>query len=181
MSSITTNMRRDGKSEIRSPKSERNPNTEVRRLSSAGLTDSAITRWTKADFGFRTSDFFRISGFGLRALALGSYLGVVLTVTAGSGPSSPSPLSLAGKWRFALDRVGTDDARRALAEVRPPADIWLCLPPGPLIEKRLALPLAAERELSRVVAYQMDRETPFAANEVWWSCEIENRDRARGK
>lgn len=83
--------------------------------------------------------------------------------------------------RFACDVAGIEAMRRALANMRLPSAVWLCLPPGPMIEKRVTLPLGAERELERVVGYEMDRETPFTADEVWWMAAVETRDRALGK
>jgi hypothetical protein len=50
------------KSEIRNPKPERNPKSEARNVNSSGSPLDC--------FGFRTSDFLRISGFGLRILTL---------------------------------------------------------------------------------------------------------------
>jgi general secretion pathway protein L len=83
--------------------------------------------------------------------------------------------------RFALDAGGMGAARRALDHPRRPSATHVSLPSGVLIEKRLDLPLAAERELDQVVAYEMDHETPFSADEVWWICTVENRDRTLGK
>lgn len=83
--------------------------------------------------------------------------------------------------RFALDHQGGVAIERAAALAGGPLPVWLHLPPGLLLEKHLALPLAAERELSRVVGYEMDRETPFSAEEVYWDSTVEQRDRANGK
>ena len=45
----------------------------------------------------------------------------------------------------------------------------------------MTLPLAAERDLARVLGYEMDRLTPFRADEVFFSAAIAGRDRARGQ
>ena len=37
-----------------------------------------------------------------------------------------------------------------------------------VLERAVALPLAAERELERVLGYEMERLTPFTADEVFW-------------
>ena len=50
-----------------------------------------------------------------------------------------------------------------------------------VLAKTLVLPLAAERDIEQVVAFEMDRETPFAADEVYWSGRITRRDRATGQ
>lgn len=83
--------------------------------------------------------------------------------------------------RFALDGHGAMALQRAAAAVNAPLPIWLRLPPGLLLEKQLVLPLAAERELARVVGFEMDRETPFSADEVYWDSMVEQRDRPNAR
>jgi len=50
-----------------------------------------------------------------------------------------------------------------------------------LLEREIVLPLAAENDLKRVVAYEMDRLTPFRADEVFWSCLAGKRDAVRNR
>src|SRR5262249_14739771 len=38
-----------------------------------------------------------------------------------------------------------------------------------VLSKTITLPLAAERDLSQVLAFEMDRETPFTAGDVFWT------------
>jgi general secretion pathway protein L len=78
-----------------------------------------------------------------------------------------------------LGRVSLDaDGARILKNAAEPGfDIMIEMPAGTMLEKRLVLPLAAERDLERVLTYEMDRETPFAADEVYWGSEVEARDR----
>jgi general secretion pathway protein L len=83
--------------------------------------------------------------------------------------------------RFVLDASGVKSAHGAAATAGGPLPVRLRLPPGLLLEKHLALPLAAERELVRVIGYEMDRETPFAADEVYWDSTVEQRDRVNGR
>jgi general secretion pathway protein L len=83
--------------------------------------------------------------------------------------------------RFDLDGAGIRSAQRAAALTGAPMPVRLRLPPGLLLEKQLSLPLAAERDLARVVGYEMDRETPFGADEVYWESAVEQRDRGNGK
>jgi general secretion pathway protein L len=47
--------------------------------------------------------------------------------------------------------------------------------------KTISLPLAAEHDLAQVLAFEMDRETPFDVGEVYWSHRVVNRDRQRGQ
>jgi len=46
-----------------------------------------------------------------------------------------------------------------------------------VLEKTLALPLAAERELDQALAFEMDRETPFTAEELYWNHVVAAVDR----
>jgi general secretion pathway protein L len=82
--------------------------------------------------------------------------------------------------RFTADEAGLRVARATLGNRRAPATV-LRLPPGFLLERQVTLPLAAEQGLDRVVRYEMDRFTPFAADEVFWSCAVQRRDRVQGK
>lgn len=45
--------------------------------------------------------------------------------------------------------------------------------------KTITLPLAAERSLAQVLAFEMDRETPFGVDEVAWGYRVVGRDRQR--
>ena len=80
--------------------------------------------------------------------------------------------------RHALTGTGLRDAvarlpraHRKAAVLRPPADL--------LLEHQIVLPLTAEPDLKQVVAYEMDRLTPFRAEQVFWTCLAEMRDTVR--
>ena len=81
---------------------------------------------------------------------------------------------------FDLDGPGLRALQAAVSGRRPPATV-LRLPPALLLEREVLLPLAAEREPERVLAYEMDRITPFSSAEVFWTYAAERRDRARGR
>jgi general secretion pathway protein L len=57
----------------------------------------------------------------------------------------------------------------------------LRISPDLLLEREITLPMAAEHDLKRVVTYEMDRLTPFRADEVFWSCAVGRRDPARNR
>jgi general secretion pathway protein L len=82
--------------------------------------------------------------------------------------------------RFALDEAGLRQARALLGNRRAPATV-LRLPTGLLLERQVTLPLAAEQGLDRVVRFEMDRFTPFAADEVYFAASVRRRDRAQGR
>ena len=50
-----------------------------------------------------------------------------------------------------------------------------------VLGKTVTLPLAAERELDQVLGFEMDRETPFKAEEIYWNHRIEKADRQNGR
>jgi general secretion pathway protein L len=82
--------------------------------------------------------------------------------------------------RFPSDPTGLVALRNAAALGGRPIPVWL-RPSAVMLEKQLAFPLVAERELGRVLAYEMDRETPFTADEVWWNWRVDTRDKASGQ
>lgn len=88
---------------------------------------------------------------------------------------------LAELGQFPLDRAGLARLVERLGTAGRTSRLAIQLAPGEALEKRLSLPLAAERELDRVLRYEMDSETPFSADEVYWDWEVEKRDRAKGK
>ena len=63
----------------------------------------------------------------------------------------------------------------------PRGPVVLRLPPGALLQRPVDLPLAAERDLSGVLRYEMDRLTPFNVDDLYWTWRVLGRDRARGR
>ena len=81
---------------------------------------------------------------------------------------------------FRLDAAGVAAIEPMLAARPRTRRIVLRLPASALLEREVALPLAAERAPQRVLEYEMSRLTPFSSAELFWSWRIERRDRARG-
>ncbi|KFI23349.1 PilN domain-containing protein [Nitrosococcus oceani] len=52
------------------------------------------------------------------------------------------------------------------------------LPPGQVLSKSLVLPSAAEENLRQVLAFEMERHTPFAVNQVYYDFAIRKRNLA---
>jgi general secretion pathway protein L len=50
-----------------------------------------------------------------------------------------------------------------------------------VLGKMVTLPLAAERELDQALTFEMDRETPFSAEEIYWNHRIIAADRQNGR
>ncbi|HWD59051.1 MAG TPA: hypothetical protein VG308_12265, partial [Stellaceae bacterium] len=70
-----------------------------------------------------------------------------------------------------------------LASVRNPSrlPVVLRLADDDVLCKTITLPLGAERDLVQVLVFEMDRETPFAVDEVVWGYRVVGRDRQRGQ
>ncbi len=102
--------------------------------------------------------------------------------------ASPPAVALTGRrasreeplGRFGLTAAGMATLRRML-DSRPGTPLLLRIPPDTMLERPVTLPLAAERDIGRVLAYDMDRITPFTADEVFWTHAISERDRTRGR
>jgi general secretion pathway protein L len=58
--------------------------------------------------------------------------------------------------------------------------ILLRPPPGMLLEREVVLPAAAQRDPAGVLRYELDRLTPFAPEEVFWSWRRTGRDLSQG-
>lgn len=58
-------------------------------------------------------------------------------------------------------------------------NIVVRLSPDQIFRRRLTLPLAAERALRQIVKNEIDRRTPFKADQVYFDVRIVNRDAAR--
>ncbi|WP_419730940.1 PilN domain-containing protein [Lichenicola sp.] len=59
--------------------------------------------------------------------------------------------------------------------------VLLRLPAGAALQRDVTLPLAAEAGLDRVLAYEMDRLTPFAADDIFFAWTVLRRDREAGR
>ena len=55
-------------------------------------------------------------------------------------------------------------------------EVVLCLPSNKLLTKTLTLPLAAEENLRQVLAFEMDRQTPFTAEQVYFDYTVTARE-----
>ncbi len=97
---------------------------------------------------------------------------------------------------IAIDQLGEDQPQGALLLRRngreswlrpltrqngamPPLPVFLHLPEGVVLSRDVSLPLAAGRDLRAVLGFEMDRLTPFGAEELFWGVSSITPDRAR--
>lgn len=79
--------------------------------------------------------------------------------------------------QFALDEAGKQ-ARDQLFQQQPSlqeAEVILRLAAGQALCKRFKLPAAAEENLKQVIAFEMDRQTPFKSDQVYYDVRIVDR------
>jgi general secretion pathway protein L len=77
---------------------------------------------------------------------------------------------------FTLDALGLPELPRSAGRTT-----VLRLGEADVLGKTMTLPLAAERELSQVLAFEMDRETPFSTEELYWNHRTIATDRQNGR
>ena len=58
----------------------------------------------------------------------------------------------------------------------PGVRVVLCIPADRVLQRNLALPAAAEDNLRQVLAFEMDRQTPFKADQIYFDSRILGRD-----
>lgn len=88
------------------------------------------------------------------------------------GPEGEQPIG-----RFGLDEDGAR-ARERLYEESPElaeTKLLLRLAEGQALRKSIKLPQAAEENLGQVLAFEMDRLTPFKADQVYYGARVANR------
>lgn len=81
--------------------------------------------------------------------------------------------------QFRMDESGRQSARAAIHNrIR---RVILRPNPATVLERKIELPLATEPDLRNVLCYEMDRLTPFTAEQVFWAARIDHRDRTRAR
>ncbi len=75
------------------------------------------------------------------------------------------------RWSDELDAVAQQAALAAAWHGTDPEDrrLALLLPPAAVLRRTLQLPLAARANLRQVMAFEMDRQTPFSAAQVYYA------------
>ena len=102
-----------------------------------------------------------------------------------TGYSAELPLEVATRERGRVATLGVGltsaAAIASLAGAQGGRAVCLRLPDGGVLERGASLPLLAERDAAQALAYEIDRLTPFTADEVFWSWTVASRDRAQGR
>lgn len=112
--------------------------------------------------------------------------GALLVTLLGDGPAPEAEFRLRRRHVervlgcAPLDAAGIASMLPPLGEPWPAA-VVLRVPAAMMMERVVALPMAAGRDAQRVLGYEMDRLTPFAAQELHWSWRLERKDVRQGK
>jgi general secretion pathway protein L len=84
--------------------------------------------------------------------------------------------------RVPADEAGFREIPAAIAQFRDSSKLLLIgVPAAQVLQKRLALPMAAQRDLRNALGFEIERETPFEQEEVYWTHALRSRDAAAGK
>ncbi len=79
--------------------------------------------------------------------------------------------------------ISAEEARSEFARLRgliddPQLRVYYCVPAARCLRRDLTLPAAAEDKLRQVLSFEMDRQTPFKADQVYFDYRIGARDAA---
>lgn len=81
--------------------------------------------------------------------------------------------------RYDLVSMGDEPGRGA--ERSHATEVVYCLPVSEVLVRRIDLPLAAQENLREVLAFEMDRQTPFSVGQVYYDFQVVGRDRRRNR
>jgi len=80
------------------------------------------------------------------------------------------------------DDPGLQELAKALRELKnSPALFVLHLPPGAVLHKSLLFPSAAKQDFKNLLQFEIERETPFTLDEVYWAHTISREDAVRDR
>jgi general secretion pathway protein L len=93
-----------------------------------------------------------------------------LRLEEGAGNTLLAVLPLDSALESGADLIAQVGAR--LGSNRAERPRWLLLPAGQVLRRRITLPAAATERLREVVAHELDRQTPFRADQVAYDCRV---------
>jgi len=132
-----------------------------------------LRRWVYRFWSWWSEELIAMLPAGLRAFLASGHQCLFLEISGDSVQTSR------GSW---TETIGAADEVYPLSRSQPinvPAGIRqvvLLLPRDSALEKTITLPLAAEENLREVLAFEMDRQTPFRADQVYYDCTVPARE-----
>ena len=108
--------------------------------------------------------------------------GVMLRLPDGTAVPLPVPARQAGDGDMSAPAQSSmHDALAAVVATHGRREVILHPDPTMLLEREVILPPAAEHSLDHVLAYEMDRLTPFVVTDVVFGARVMRRDMAAGR
>lgn len=98
--------------------------------------------------------------------------GPILAVSHGTAETRRS----LGTYPLTASGTGQVPGPEARTLIRRAGELVLCLPADKVLTKSLTLPLAAEENLREVLGFEMDRNTPFSAQQVYYDYIVTSRE-----
>jgi general secretion pathway protein L len=134
-------------------------------------------RWWGRELAFLVPHFLRMGEKPSRGLHWVEFGGATATFwrLAGQARIELGHIDLAG------DAATRNIAFGALLEKLGGKDLGISLIPGQVLRKTVSLPLAARENLQQVLGFEMDRQTPYAGNQVYFQHEVMREDSARNQ
>lgn len=84
--------------------------------------------------------------------------------------------------RASADGQGLQELAKSLRELKnSPALLLLHLPPGAVLHKLLSFPSAARQDLRNLLQFEIERETPFTLDEIYWTHAVSRDDTVRDR
>ncbi|MEP6882686.1 MAG: PilN domain-containing protein [Dokdonella sp.] len=120
-------------------------------------------RWRKFFNGNSEALLFEVGGDTIRVLREREQVISEFGTIAANAPAEEQ----AGEFRALRGRIENPGLRSIL-----------CVPPSRALTRSLTLPVAAEDKLRQVLSFEMDRQTPFKADQVYFDSRIVSRDPA---
>jgi len=130
---------------------------------------SALQRWRMRpviEFGEREAVFWRPEIVN----------GEIELAAMAKAPLHGDPADITAVGRAAMASIGADAQGNVAA--RPPR-VVVALPPRQVMRKRMVLPAAVEENLEQALSYDLDRHTPFRAEQLYFDAVVVERDPAR--
>jgi general secretion pathway protein L len=80
------------------------------------------------------------------------------------------------------DDAGLEELAETLRNIkRAPPLLALHMPPGFVLHKQLLLPVAARHDLKNLLSFEIERETPFGLDEIYWNYTLGPHDSAQDR
>jgi len=144
------------------------------------LVASRFLRWWTGELASMVPGRLRQAGPGMGDYALVGMHGADLVVRPQQGGKAGDECRLPVK---SADAAGQRTAFIAALDKLQAGrrDVALVLPPGRVLRKTLALPLATEENLRQVLEFQMEQHTPFTPAQVYFGHRLAGRDFGSGQ